>query len=196
MIRSFHLLLLPLMLLGLAVGCDDSASEQVSTRPAVEKPKEPPKPPVKPAVDPHNTLAGHPNAHPANAPKNWEPVSTTSGNPSSSGRFDLLAQGEDDMSRALSRVSAEISESLKLKKTLVVWLLDRSADSSGVRRSIAGQISQVAQSSVARAKSHGGTAAPLYMAAGPGLWKDGRYRHAGTDRRSVESRKRGFGTGG
>jgi hypothetical protein len=169
--RRCYLAMFAVSLLALAGGCEDSSSDtQVSSRARVEKPKDTPKPAAKPAeVDPRRTLAGHPNAHPANVSKPWEPVNTSQGvsapnNSSGSGGFDLLAQGDDDMSRALSHVSAEISESLKLKKTLVVWLLDRSADSSGVRRSIAGQISQVAQSALARAKAHGGQGAPLYMA--------------------------------
>ena len=102
---------------------------------------------------------------------------------SGSGGFDLLAQGDDDMSRALSHISAEISESLKLKKTLVVWLLDRSADSSGVRRSIAGQISQVAQSALAQAKARGDGGAAVHGARR--LRQDSRHRHARADRRSA-----------
>ena len=69
---------------------------------------------------------------------------------------DPLKLRDDDASRALSRIADEMAESLRLKKTLVVWLVDQSARSIADSRRLfaTSPISHVAETAIARAKSH------------------------------------------
>ncbi|HEV2972055.1 MAG TPA: hypothetical protein VGY55_18930, partial [Pirellulales bacterium] len=61
-------------------------------------------------------------------------------------------------------IAGEIADLLKLKKTLVVWLIDRTPGSVGIRGNAVRGISSVAGEAIKRSQSRGGASNPLSIA--------------------------------
>ena len=69
-----------------------------------------------------------------------------------------------DLSRGVHAVAGEVAESLELKKTLVVWLIDKTPGSVGIRTGAMQSITSVDGQATDKAQSHGGAGHPLSIA--------------------------------
>ncbi len=72
--------------------------------------------------------------------------------------------GNSDESRGFHAIAGEIADLLKLKKTLVVWLIDQSPGSSEIRASASRQIATIGEEAIKKAKAVDGKANPLSVA--------------------------------
>ncbi len=72
--------------------------------------------------------------------------------------------GNSDEARGFHAIAGEIADLLKLKKTLVVWLIDQSPASSAIRGSAAQQIAKAGHEAIKKAKAFDGKANPLSVA--------------------------------
>ena len=77
---------------------------------------------------------------------------------------DPDAQISPDQYRARRRIAGEIAEALKIRKTLVVWLIDKSSSSADVRNWAVGRLSRISHEATKLAGDSGKPAAPLSMA--------------------------------
>ena len=149
-------LLLLAMLLVSAVGCDLFSDAGEDAPPPKVVPRAQPTPAAVKAPPTPKKIenASTPATHSGELPK-----------AASSDDVDPLADsGDDDMTRALSRIASEAADARKLKQTIIVWLLDRSGDSSTISRIVGSRISSVAKASAVRVKKHGSQPAPLLNA--------------------------------
>ncbi|HEX3997424.1 MAG TPA: hypothetical protein VHX65_02625 [Pirellulales bacterium] len=94
---------------------------------------------------------------------NLRPSADTSAGISAADADDPDAQVNPDMYRARKRIAGEIAEALKLRKTLVVWIIDKTNMSADVRNWAVGRISRITAEATKLA-SESGKAAPLAMA--------------------------------
>jgi hypothetical protein len=85
-------------------------------------------------------------------------VASDTGAPSATSPADA-AESDDpdaginpDQYRARKRIASEIGEALKLRKTLVVWVIDKTSASSDVRNWAVGRFSRIARDAMKKAK--------------------------------------------
>jgi hypothetical protein len=95
--------------------------------------------------------------------------STTLKSPDSSGSgadsgSETSFFGNNDEARGFHAIAAEIADLLKLKKTLVVWLIDQSPGSAAIRGSAARQIAAGGQEAIKKSKAADGKSNPLSVA--------------------------------
>ncbi len=90
------------------------------------------------------------------------PDSSTSGTADSSSENSFF--GNNDEARGFHAIAGEIADLLKLKKTLVVWLIDQSPGSAAIRGSATQQIAAVGQEAIKRSKAADGNSNPLSVA--------------------------------
>lgn len=85
-------------------------------------------------------------------PKNQttEPVSTPVNDTPADQGFSIF---QGDTQRGFNAITGEVAELLKLKKTLVVWLLDKSPGSVGIRGSAMQAIASVGRGAISKAHS-------------------------------------------
>jgi len=155
MTRLRFALLLIAALLASVGGCDVMSEVDDAPPPKTAQRKDTPAKDTKPTTTPQKRPenANGPATHPGDVPK-----------PAVADDVDPLADGDDDMTRALSHIASEVADARKLKQTLIVWLLDRSGDSSSVSRIVGSRASSVARASAVRVKKHGSQPAPLLTA--------------------------------
>ncbi len=143
----------------LAAGCDDSDTQtRVGPKPtASSEPTDSIRKHVKP-VDPSKVVA----VKPTDSGGGGKPIpaaveSAPYPNPPTETRpaaVDIASEPrpENDNARALFAISSEIAETLKIRPTLVVWLIDKSAPSASVRGGMALGIPQASQRAIAKSK--------------------------------------------
>jgi len=103
----------------------------------------------------------------------WKPVSQPSDviRPSTSETQVAAIDSDDpdavinpDMYRARRRIAGEIAEALKIRKTFVVWIIDKTSASADVRNWAIGRMGRIASEATKLAGEGGKRAAPLAMA--------------------------------
>ncbi len=105
---------------------------------------------------------GRTSQTPSPVPKNDPPDVGTSANDNSSDTVSSIFTG--DAQRGFAAITGEIADLLKLKKTLVVWLIDKTPGSVGIRGTAMQAIAEVGRNAVKKASAGGKTASPLAIA--------------------------------
>ena len=113
--------------------------------------------PTTVVIDPnrHDVVTGVGNGTSGKWPNPTPAVDTeqTGGDSASSAGGSLF--GEDDARRGMKAIGGEVAESLILKKTLVVWLLDKSSASVALRVVVSDGMSEIGRIAVQKSKADG-----------------------------------------
>lgn len=114
----------------------------------------------------HDVVTGTGNGTPSQpvkpAPKIETPEAAAPSNTGDSESAVNFFNG--DVKHAFDSITAEVAGALSLKKTLVVWILDRTPASASARGLAAQAVSAVGREALNKAHAHGGAANPLSIA--------------------------------
>lgn len=167
-------------LLGLVLGTGCGETESPATPPRPAAPAAQAKPAAKPAAKPvakkplkADDLVERPRLAGSRPRPNYGQPSTTTESIAASRRardnssdtgYTAASSGGHDEAWAIDRIFSEIAASTKVRKTLVVWLVDQTGSSGQLRGAVAGRLPDAFASLAKEGKAGEGAEAPLTMA--------------------------------